>query len=48
VTDICHVAIPAHALRAVVVTLKSVSNEGTLLLMREDLFILIFPPITVR
>jgi hypothetical protein len=37
VTEIYHMALPAHALRAVQVTLKSVGNEGQFTLEAEFL-----------
>jgi hypothetical protein len=43
VTEICHVALPAHALRAVEVRLKSVSNEGHFTLAVGTIFLPYLP-----
>jgi hypothetical protein len=47
VTEICDVALPAHALQAVHVRLKSVYNEGHFTLVAETVFRPISPPTAV-
>jgi hypothetical protein len=47
VTEICHIGVPAHALRAVQVRLKSVRNKGQFALEAENFFGLISTRIAV-